>query len=226
MKDHNTKLFMASTLFRRKKNEIVRLKVKGRAIQGISNLKAEIINFFAQRFSQDPLPAFDFELGNHPKLSAEQARSLEIYPSREEVKNAVWACGIDKALGFDGYNFRFIREMWEVIEEEVYEFVLAFFQSRTSTKNINITWVTLIPKVANPIAIDEYRPISMVGALYKIISKILSIRLKEVMAHLVDESQSAFVMNRQILDGVLIANESLRWLKKKKKPGTLLKLDF
>ena len=66
----------------------------------------------------------------------------------------------------------------------------------------------------------------MVGAIYKIISKILSARLKAVIAQLVDESQSAFVMNRQILDGVLIANESIRWFKKKKIPGTLIKLDF
>ena len=66
----------------------------------------------------------------------------------------------------------------------------------------------------------------MVGALYKIISKILSSRLKEVIAPLIDESQSAFVMNRQILDGALIANESLRWLRKKKIPGTLIKLYF
>ena len=66
----------------------------------------------------------------------------------------------------------------------------------------------------------------MVGAFCKIISKILSSRLKEVIAPLIDESQSAFMMNRQILDGVLIANESLRWLKKKKIFGTLKKIDF
>ena len=113
-----------------------------------------------------------------------------------------------------------------MIKEEIYNFVLSFFDSEISVRSINIAWVSLIPKVADPTSIDEYRPISMVGALYKIISKLLSIRLKEVMAPIVDESQSAFVMNKHILDGVLIANESLRWLKKRKIPGTLLKLDF
>ena len=101
-----------------------------------------------------------------------------------------------------------------------------FFIGGHSIRHLNITWVTLIPKVENPTSIKEFRPISMVGAIYKIISKILSSRLKEVIAPLIDESQSAFVGNRQILDGVLIANESLRWLKNKKIHGTLIKLDF
>src|SRR5688572_5489845 len=66
----------------------------------------------------------------------------------------------------------------------------------------------------------------MVEALYKIISILLSNRLKEVIGPLIDESQSAFVLDRQILDGVLVANEAISWLKKKKIPGALLKLDF
>ena len=116
--------------------------------------------------------------------------------------------------------------MWEEIKEEIYESVMDFFIGGHSIRHLNITWVTLIPKVENPTSIKEFRPISMVGAIYKIISKILSSRLKEVIAPLIDESQSAFVGNRQILDGVLIANESLRWLKNKKIHGTLIKLDF
>ena len=54
---------------------------------------------------------------------------MESIPKREEVKNAVWACGTDKAPGFDGYNFKFIREMWDVIKEEIYDFVLEFLNS-------------------------------------------------------------------------------------------------
>ena len=91
---------------------------------------------------------------------------------------------------------------------------------------MNITWVTLIPKVENPASIENFRPISMVGSIYKIIAKLLSSRLKDVITPLIDESQNDFVRIRQILDGVLIANESLRWLKKNRISGVLVKIDF
>ena len=183
-------------------------------------------DYFVQRFKQEQTPIFDFNLHNHRKLSPDQAQHLKITPSRDEVQEAVWACGTDKAPGFDGFNFNFIREMWEVLQDEIYDLVLNFFVNGESMSHINVTWVALIPKKECPSSIEDYRPISMVGALYKIISKILSHRLKSVIANLIDESQTAFVGNRQILDRVLIANESIRWLKKKKIPGTLIKLDF
>ena len=218
IKDHNTKFFHASTLFKRKKNEIVQININGRSVHGVANLKSKIRNYFVQRLAQEQKPVFDFNLDNHPKITEAQAVSLETIPSREDVKRAVWECGIDKAPGYDGFNFKFIREMWEVIEDEIFENVMEFFIEGRTVRHLNVTWVSLIPKVENPTSIEDYRPVSKVGALYKIIAKILSSRLKEVIAPLIDESQSAFVMNRQILDGVLIANESLRWLKKKRKP--------
>ena len=127
---------------------------------------------------------FWFRFGQSPKdltWASSRPRSHPIQRSKE-----CWACGVDKAPGFNGYNFKFIREMWEVINEEIYEFVQSFFQCRVSLRSIYITWVTLVPKVEDPTSIDQYRPISMVGALYKIISKLLFIRLKEVLAHIID----------------------------------------
>lgn len=146
-----------------RKNEIVHLKINGRNVHGVSELKSEIRNYFAHRFSQEAVPEFDFEMEDHAKISADQSDLLEAVPSREEIKNVVWACGIDKAPGFDGYNFKFIREMWDVIQDEIVEFILEFFTLGGTVRHINITWVTLIPKIVNPQSIEDYRPISMWG---------------------------------------------------------------
>ena len=111
IKDHNTKFFHAATIYKKKKNEILHMFINGNRIQGVSYLKKEVRDYFVQHFKQEQTPNFDFNLHNHRKLSPDQARQLEITPSREEVQEAVWACGTDKAPGFDGFNFNFIREM-------------------------------------------------------------------------------------------------------------------
>ncbi|GJW75761.1 RNA-directed DNA polymerase, eukaryota, reverse transcriptase zinc-binding domain protein [Tanacetum coccineum] len=62
--------------------------------------------------------------------------------------------------------------------------------------------------------VKDFRPISLIGSLYKIISKILANRLVVVLGDIVNEVQSAFVADRQILDGLFILNEaydSVRW---------------
>lgn len=81
-------------------------------IHDVLDLKAEVRDYFLKRYSQDPSPGFDFYMVGHPQINAEQNAFLEAIPPREEIKNAVWACGTEKAPGFDGYNFKFIRKMW------------------------------------------------------------------------------------------------------------------
>ena len=67
--------------------------------------------------------------------------------------------------------------MWEVIKDEMYKFFLEFLDFSSSARAINVTWVALIPKSVDSCSIEDYRPISMVGGLYKKISKLLSLRL-------------------------------------------------
>jgi hypothetical protein len=75
------------------------------------------------------------------------------------------------------------------------------------TRGINSTFIALIPKVDNPQRLDHFRPISLVGSIYKILAKVLANRLRQVGGSVVSEVKSAFVKERQILDGILVANE-------------------
>ena len=72
----------------------------------------------------------------------------------------------------------------------------------------------------------DYRPINLIGMISKVISKILANRIKKVMDDVISESQSAFIKDRYILDGPLVLNEVLEWLKRKSKKAFLLKIDF
>src|SRR3954467_269510 len=72
----------------------------------------------------------------------------------------------------------------------------------------------------------EYRPICLVGSLDKILSKILAGGLKEVVEGLISRKQSAFIRNRNILDGVLVVNEIIDMAKREKRSCLILKVDY
>ena len=86
--------------------------------------------------------------------------------------------------------------------------------------------MVLALKVDKAEELKDCGPISLVGCLHKIITKILASKMKMAMLTLVGKSQSSFVWKRQILDGDLIANKAIWWVKKKRIKASLLKLDF
>ncbi|GKB18263.1 RNA-directed DNA polymerase, eukaryota [Tanacetum coccineum] len=73
---------------------------------------------------------------------------------------------------------------------------------------------------------DAVRPICLIGSLYKVIAKILANRLVGVLNGIVNEVQSAFIADRQILDGPFILNEVIQWCKSKQKQALIFKVDF
>ncbi|GJS30170.1 RNA-directed DNA polymerase, eukaryota [Tanacetum coccineum] len=118
------------------------------------------------------------------------------------------------------------RQFWSSIENDVFAAVSHFFTFGDIPNGCNSCFIALIPKVPDANMVKDFRPISLIGSIYKIIAKILANRLVGVLGDIVNEVQSAFITERQILDGPFILNEVIQWCKLKKKQSLIFKVDF
>ena len=132
----------------------------------------------------------------------------------------------DKALGPDGFTSAFWQFCWDIVKHKVMGFFAEFQNSSHFERSLNSTFIVLIPKKGGTDNLKDFRPISLVGSLYKILAKILANRLKRVVGNVISNSQHAFVEDRQILDVVLIANEALDSRLKSAKGGIICKMDI
>ncbi|GJY18718.1 RNA-directed DNA polymerase, eukaryota [Tanacetum coccineum] len=160
------------------------------------------------------------------RLNIDQIEDLECVITYDEIKNVVWECGKNKSLGPDGFSFEFFCKFWNLIDQEVVAVVSEFLSTGKFPHGCNSSFIALIPKIQDVKVVKDYRLISLIGSMYKIIAKILAIRLSLVMPDLISDVQSAFVSNRQILDGPFILNELLSWCMYKKVNAMIFKVDF
>ncbi|GJT56130.1 RNA-directed DNA polymerase, eukaryota [Tanacetum coccineum] len=224
--DENSSFFHGMLNKRRSQLSIRGIMVDGVWIEDPLKVKREFYQHFSNRFAKpvDQRAHINMEYPN--TITLEQQIDLECDVTKEELKKAVWDCGIDKSPGPDGFTFGFYRRFWSTIENDVFEAVKYFFNSGAIPNGCNSSFIALIPKIPDANLVKDFRPISLIGSMYKIIAKILANRLVGVLGDIVNEVQSAFIAERQILDGPFILNEVLQWCKLKKKQSLIFKVDF
>ncbi|CAN0906624.1 Transposon TX1 uncharacterized 149 kDa protein [Linum grandiflorum] len=132
----------------------------------------------------------------------------------------------DKATGPDGFNMFFIKSTWNIIKSDLVEALKEFQVSSFLPSAINSIFICLIPKKDFAGSIGDFRPISLVGIIYKIMSKCLMKRFKKCLGKVINASQNVFLDNRQIVDAALVANELLDSRRASGKNGIPLKLDL
>ncbi|RVW93493.1 Transposon TX1 uncharacterized 149 kDa protein [Vitis vinifera] len=132
----------------------------------------------------------------------------------------------DKAPGPDGFTIAVFQDCWDVIKEDLVRVFAEFHNSGIINQNTNASFIVLLPKKSQSKKISDFRPISLITCLYKIIAKVLSGRLRGVLQETIHSTQGAFVQGRQILDAVLIANEIVDEKKRSGEEGVVFKIDF
>ncbi|GKA71271.1 RNA-directed DNA polymerase, eukaryota, reverse transcriptase zinc-binding domain protein [Tanacetum coccineum] len=174
--------------------------VEGSWVDSPNIVKNEFLSHFKNRFDKPQQRRTQINMTFPHMITADQKPDLECDVSREEIKRAVWG---DKFSGPGGFLIWILFNSLECSFEK---------SGRGSKPDANM--------------VMDFRPISLIGSLYKIIAKVLANRLVVVLVDIVNEVQSAFVADRQILDGPFILNEVVQWCKAKKKQAMIFKVDF
>jgi len=106
------------------------------------------------------------------RLSEEDRMFLEVPFMGEEMEEVVKESDGNKSSGPDGFNFAFIKRFWYLMNNEVRIMFDQFHAIKVIPKSLLSYFVALIPKISSLMSVKDFRSISLLGSIYKILAKV------------------------------------------------------
>lgn len=113
--------------------------------------------------------------------------------TQEEVSNFIKSMAKDKSPGPDGWTIELFQHFFDLIGSEITEVVDEYRRKGEVYSPFNATFIALIPKKENPETFEDFRPISLCNSIYKIIAKVIAIRIKPILTRCISSEQFGFL---------------------------------
>jgi ribonuclease HI len=209
--DRNSKYFHAAATQKNRRSKISEIQdFSGQRCTTTETIEEAFVSYFRDLFKGEPQLEVDQCIqALDKKVTDAMNVNLVADITEEEISRALLQMPPLKAPGPDGFSASFYQQNWGLVHKEVCQAITHFFNTGTLESSINITHIALIPKVANPRTVSEFRPISLCNVIYKVLSKVLANRLKPILHAIISPTQSAFIPGRLITDNILAAYETM-----------------
>ena len=230
--DRCTKEFFEYHAGARRPTPITHMLKGDTLISDQTELEAHILEFYQQLYTMDDQVELNSaareECFHFVKQTVTEEHNAELLRpvTLEEVTEALKQLPKGKAPGIDAIPAEFYQELWEDIDFDIFNFVSEAISQAHISAELNISKIALLPKSEDRSRIQNFRPISLLNTLYKVIAKIYANRMKPLLHNWILPSQTGFVPNRCILDNIFLAFESVEWSLENKQDLSMLLLDF
>ncbi|XP_061367067.1 uncharacterized protein LOC133310186 [Gastrolobium bilobum] len=228
--DRNIIFYHTTTIIRRARNKILELENdEGHLVREEDNLIKLIHSFFTKLFSEENHNRpWTVTKSNWPAFEEAELKVLKDPISDLMIKEAFFSMNGLKAPGPDGFPAIFFQKNWELMKNQAVECVNQIWKNPAKVRDLNKTYLVLIPKLTKPDKISQFWHIALCSVLYKGFSKIIVGKLKPILNKLISPQQVSFVPNRQIQDNIVIAQEMVHSMNRiKGKKGFLtIKIDL
>ena len=216
--DHNTSFSHAKASNRHQRNTIHQIRdFEDTWQEDEKAIGRSFVEYFEQLFtSSQPMVSAELIDAIHSKVTDRMYSRLLQEFQASEVEQVLKQMHPMKAPRLDGMPSLFYQHFWPIVNSIVIQISLNFLNHGVASPMFHETHTVLIPKTKNPERVTDYQPIGLCNMAYKLASKAMANRLKLVLQDIVCESQNAFVLERLIIDNVLVAHEIMHHINRKK----------
>ena len=227
--DSNTKYFHLVANGKHRKTRIFQLQDGDQLINGDANLKSYITTYYKGLFGPPDDSDLQFDENNFvdiPQVSQLENEALIQEFTEKEIKEAIFQMEHNKAPSPDGFPAEFYQVFWDVIKDDMLDLFRDFHNGTLSLFSLNFSTIILLPKCAEAMKIQQYRPICLLNVSFKIFTKVATNRIMSVAQKVISPTQTAFIPGRNIMEGVVILHETMHELHRKNKSAVIFKIDF
>ena len=128
-------------------------------------------------------------------ISVDSAATLTCQVSIGEIEQALKSFRKDRSPGPDGWPVEFYLHFFDLLGMDLLSAVDLTRVSENIPCSLNSTFIALIPKKDKPQTYADFRPISLCNLLYKLISKVIAVRLKPFLDSGISQEQYGFLKN-------------------------------